>query len=283
MEQTRTSTSQHGDGITYTTTEVIKGTFDPNAFQNLGRPGEYRVMKGIAPIERKDMVIKNASFKGLLDFVKVRAMDIKQRAGAAHFSVDTKNSTITLVLEEHGGERQEGGRYQPATTVVGSSAFTDDQKEVSGLMRGTHTPHDLAMKLRDLPHLFATEQEWKDAVSILRSLTTKVSKTVKNFSNEDTGQREVAINAIIEDGAVACKWDWKYRVYEATDPVLVPVRILYEADIDTNTVRARIHNPRKLDQERNALEKMMTETIAEIQKILGDALPFIYVNANEGR
>jgi hypothetical protein len=195
--------------------------------------------------------------------------------------VDAKNHAITLVLGEHGGWRETGGDYIPTVTITGKSGFTKDREDVQQIMGTRWTPHNLAMHLRELPHLFADEASWTNAVAKLRNLNIKISKAVKDTSNEDTGEREKAIKLLIESGAEALEWNWKYAIYEGTDPVVVPAKILYEADENMSGIYVKVFNPRKVQQERKALEDMMANTISKIHASIGDALPFITLNGED--
>lgn len=275
MKKETTTTQAAG---TDAMTETVTTTSDlDQSFRSLGAPGEYRVMKGIAPIDPQDLVV-NATLDGLVSFIAVRKANILERKHETHIQVSPKESSITLFIGEFNGYRKEGGDYVPQTQVYGSSAFTDDQKTVKGIMSGKHRPHELAMKLRELPHLFVDEASWKETVNTLRNLSLKVSKAVKDTSNEDTGEREKAVKLVIESGAVAVEWNWKYAIYEGTDPVVVPVKVLYEADESMSGVYASVFNPRKILQERKALEDMLANTIKQIRIVLGDTIPIVQVN-----
>lgn len=277
MKETRITTQTSNDDGRGLNSVVTSESDLDQSFHQLGRPGDYRVMKGIAPIDRQDLTV-NATLAGLVNFIAVRKDNILDRANEAHIKVSTGEKSVSLTIGEFNGYREEGGSYVPQTVIYGSSAFTDDQKTVKVIMSGKHSPHELAMKLRDLPHLFADEASWKEAVSTLRSLSLKVSKAVKDTSNEDTGEREKAVKLVIESGAVAVEWNWKYAIYEGTDPVTVPVKVLYEADESMSGVYASVFNPRKVLQERKALEDMLANTVTEIRKVLGNAIPIIEVN-----
>lgn len=249
--------------------------------ESLGRPGKYRVMTGEPIIHRKDWRDDTLTLNGLLEFIKVRKEQILSRSPETHICVDPKSSSITFVEGEHGGMADQATRYTPTVVLTGSSTFTQDRNDVAAIMSGLHRPHELGMKLRELPHLFADEASWADAVKNLRSLTLKISKAVKDTSSDETGEREKAIHLVIENGAVAIEWSWEYRIYEGTPLVTVPVRLLYEADESMSGIYVRVHNPRKVMQERQALEDMLNDTVAEIRKVLGDAVPIIYRNGGK--
>lgn len=250
--------------------------------ESLGRPGIYRVITGEPIIHRKDWRDDSLTLNGLLEFIKVRKDQILSRNDETHICVDPKSSSITLVEGEHGGMYTDTSiLYTPTVTLTGSSAFTQDRNDVAAIMAGLHRPHELGMKLRELPHLFADEASWADAVKKLRSLNLKISKAVKDTSSDETGEREKAIHMVIESGAVAIEWSWEYRIYEGTPLVTVPVRLLYEADESMSGIYARVHNPRKVMQERQALEDMLNATVSEIRKVLGNAVPIIYRNGGK--
>lgn len=278
MEKTTKTQTHDSNGSINKFEETTTSDLD-QSFRSLGSPGEYRVTKGIAPIEHKDYVNEKATFAGLLEFVKVRKSQIVSRKHETHFDVNSRAFAISLVIGEHGGQRVEGGTYLPTVHIHGSSKFTVDHSTVTAIMSMSHRPHELALKLRELPHLFSDEASWADTVAKLRNLSLVVSKTIKDTSNEDTGEREKALKLVIESGTVALEWKWRYTIYEGTDPVDVPVRVLYEADENMSGVLARVFNPRKVLQERKALEELLAKTVASIREVLGDAIPIVQLNA----
>jgi hypothetical protein len=276
MEKTTTSRKDFNGDISKIE-EVTTSDLD-QSFQQLGRLGNYRVMKWVKPIEKADWDDSSLTLAGMVNFIQVRKDQILARKDEAHIMVSSKRSSITLVIGEHGGQRVEGGTYVPSVVLTGTNTFTEDQKTVAAIMAGNHRPHELALKLRELPHLFSDEASWADAVKKLRSLNLMVSKAIKDTSNEDTGEQEKAIKLVIDSGTVEVTWNWRYAIYEGTDPVEVPVRVLYEADENMSGVFARVFNPRKVQQERKALEDMLASTVADIKAVLGDNLPIIRIN-----
>lgn len=245
---------------------------------NHNEESEFRLLVGNDRVQERDLIISNATLQGLGNFVSVRKDDIIKRSAASHLIVDTRNSQIDLVLQEHGGQDDMDGTYKPSTKITGSSKFTNDRNTVKELMNSRMKPHDMAMKLRDLPHLFNSEEEWKKAVGTLRNINSVIEKTVKDSSNEDTGEREKRLHLVIKDGCPALEWTWKYAIYEGEAEDLVACRVLYEANDHMSGVNIALTNFDFERQERKALKKMMDNTIAFIMSFIGNALPVVYVN-----
>lgn len=153
-----------------------------------------------------------------------------------------------------------------------------ERNTVKELMNSRMKPHDMAMKLRDLPHLFNSEEEWKKAVGTLRNINSVIEKTVKDSSNEDTGEREKRLHLVIKDGCPSLEWTWKYAIYEGQEEEPVACRVLYEANDHMSGVNIALTNFDFERQERKALKKMMDETITYIRSFIGNALPCVYVN-----
>lgn len=248
------------------------------SLSNNGTGTDFRLLLGKDRVQEKDLNISNATLKGLENFVAIRKADITKRAAASHLIVDTRNSKIDLVLQEHGGQDDAQGTYKPATKVTGSSKFTADRNTVKELMNSRMKPHDLAMRLRDLPHLFNSEEEWKKAVGTLRSINSVVEKTVKDTSNEDTGEREKRLLLVIKDGCPPLEWTWKYAIYEGEAEEPVACRVLYEANDHMSGVNIALTNFDFERQERKALKTMMDNTVKALKDSIGNVLPVVYIN-----
>lgn len=241
----------------------------------------FRLLIGRDRKNESDLNIEDATLQGLVNFVQVRATDIKgeDEARRSHFVVDTRRSSIVLVQGEHGGSDNEEGKYLPVKRVTGSSKFTNDRNTVNKLMSSaSNAPHDLALQLRELPHLFSSEEDWKKAVGTLRGLKVVVEKTMKDTSNEDTGEREKRLHLVIKEGCPPLEWKWRYAIYEGQPEEEVFCRVLYEVNSTMSGVNIMLTNFERERQERAALKKMMDKTITELKAAVGESLPFVYVN-----
>ena len=247
----------------------------------MGAPGTYHVVSGEPSVARKDLHITNATFAGLVDFVKVRKDEILDQVfvADAHITVRESTQTIELVMGEHGGFRDNEQRGQPASYVPSNKVtavakFSDDHNTVTALLSGKYEADKLAMKMRGLRHLFASKTDHENLVKVLRNTQHKVERIVENTSN-DLGARKKSFDENIVNAEVIA-FELKYAIHEGEEPRNVLVEVVYSIE-GGSVLLSLLSTDLELDT-REAVKMMITRTLAEIVKVTGEALPIIRLN-----
>lgn len=236
-------------------------------------PGTYHEVQGEPSVARKDLTIGNATFPGLLAFVRVRKDAILKGAADTMLVIDEADQKITLKMREHGGHKATAGEYIPATTVEGKAEFTDDHKAVKQMMAKKWNAQELGLHIRTLRHLFAEEGPWVDLVGKLRSVSTKITHIVEDIA-KDTGDKKKSLETVTD--SVPFGFVMRYSIHNGTQPVDVRLDAAY--DVKGSSVEIGLISPNLLMQEREAVEAMMQKTQEKLKEYLGDAIPFVLVN-----
>lgn len=242
-----------------------------------GGEGTYRFLQTEEEIMRGDLSIGNATFEGLVDFITSRNDVIIAAKDRCHLRVDTRNTSITLYMEEHGGHRHGLEEYVPSTTITASAAFSKNYAKAKALMITHRSPHDLFEKLREVPHLFNDAAQHADVLKVFRSVTFKLKKLLADTST-DSGEREKSLKLQFEEQPDAAEWQWLVPIYEGGEAELITVKTLYEANEAMNGVNIRLVNWQLEDIETQAAKSMLTKALQHIRNRLGSNIPFVFVN-----
>lgn len=244
-----------------------------------GGPGTYLFLQNEQEVRKKDLSVPKATMPGLVNYVKSRAEIIKANKDATHFQINKRKAKMALLLGEFGGFRSGEAAYQPCTTITATAKFSEDYIKARGFMKTHASAHNLAMELRELPHLFSSNHDYLNAVSEFRTMAITLKKVLEDTSN-DAGMREKRIKLTFEDGIKAIKWAWSVAIYEGEEKQTIPVDVLYEANESMNGVNIRLVNFDLANIERAALDAMLARTIKEIEGALGDGVvPMLYVDS----
>jgi hypothetical protein len=241
-----------------------------------GGGGTYRFLTTEKTISAKDLIIENATFTGLTNYVKSRREDLKRKAEQTMFHVNMREAKVSLYVHEHGGFRHADSAYVAATTIHALAKHSDHYKEVKGFMK-THTAaHELAMALRECPYLFNSAEEYTAAVGAFRSMSHTISKVIADTSTDD-GSRKKKLELAIDGSKDNIEWEWNVSVYEGGPKQLIKVKTMYEANDSMNGVNIRLVNFELKDIERKAVEKMVEGLLVDIKKEVPE-IPVVYVD-----
>jgi hypothetical protein len=245
--------------------------------------GEHRFVVGEAPIGIKfsgDVSVSNATLRGLANFVVARKESILDRKFESHFKVSTRSKTITLYVGERGSRKLLGDMDNvPSYTINAGAKLSDDYQDVKRLMGQNHPKaHDLAMHLRQKEHLFESKEEWARVVGKLRSAVTKV-ETIRKDTSDDSGARAKGFEAVVKDGALDLKWNWKISIVEDAEPELVEVEAIWEVQENGVELHVVLLNGGIVAQERAAIKRVFDQAVVSLTAVLGqDEVPFMYVD-----
>lgn len=243
---------------------------------SLNSPGTLRFVQGEEPVNPKDLEVDNATIAGVVDYVRKRADEIKNRKEECHVQYDVDGARITLFVGEGGPRRDVSGFYLPSAVIEGKAHYSEDYGTVCQIMKGSHRPHDLAMKLRDLPYLFSDAVAYTDVVNTLRNMDIQVNKLVRDTSS-DLGAREKGFRTTIESGAADCAWSWQVPIFVGSEPIKIPVTIIYDVDDATAGVLCKVFQPRMRIYEREGAMRIMTQALADITLATDGRIPLIEV------
>lgn len=244
----------------------------------LGAPGTYYLVNGEPAVNMVDLKISNATFDGLLDYIRARkAVILSQDPDidcGAHLTVCDRTQEITLKMMEHGGLKGVGTDYDPAVTVHAKAQFSDDHTTVQALLKKQFSADGLATEIRKLRHLFGTKLDHEALFKKLRNTQHKVERIVETTSN-DLGARKKGFDEQIVNADVIA-FQLKYAIHEGEEPKFVNVEVVYQ--IQGGDVVLSLLAVDLLLDEREAVKAMMSRTIDKIKEHLGEALPIIRLN-----
>jgi hypothetical protein len=241
-----------------------------------GGGGTYRFLRSEKSINAQDLIIENATFTGLTNYVKSRKEWLKMLAGETMFRVNMREANVSLHVLEYGGSRHGDDPYMPSTTIHALAKHSDHYKEVKGFMKTHAAAHELAMALRECPYLFNSAEEYTAAVGAFRSMSHTISKVIADTSTDD-GSRKKKLELAIDGSKDNIEWEWNVSVYEGGPKQLIKVKTMYEANDSMNGVNIRLVNFELKDIERKAVEKMVEGLLVDIKKEVPE-IPVVYVD-----
>jgi len=243
-----------------------------------GSPGVYRYLTTEEEEKRTDLVIENVSFQGLLNFVTARKEEIIAAKSESHLRINTRTASATLDINEQGGYRHGDAAYKPSLTLEAKSSFSKRYNKAKALMTTHSSPHDLFEKLREVPFLFNDAQEHTKVLQAFRSLVISVKKLVEDTSS-DSGERKKRLEMSFNEQPPEISWKWLVPVYENTDPIAIPVSVLFEANSAMNGVNIRLVNWGLEEIEDKEAKAILETSVANIESVLGvNTIPMLYVN-----
>lgn len=253
--------------------------------------GEHRMVFGEKVLGLKDSVdlnIGNATMEGLENFVRSRQAYITGRKDETHMLLNTRASSVTLVIGEHGQRKLVGeNNTTPTISIKAKSHLSDEYKEVLEVMHvdGHESPRELAEFLRQRPYLFASVDECVRVVKALKNTSLKIGR-IKKDTESDGGEREKQLKTTIEDGQIDLGWTFTIPIFEGTGNETIPVRARFEVNEDLTDVNVIVLDDtgEGLRNKRKNLEKqLMQDCIKNVEAILGqDAIPMVFIDRKEG-
>lgn len=259
--------------------EVLKGGLQ------FSEPGTHRLLFTEEPIGMQcssDLIIRNVTFRGLMNFAQARKGAILKRKKEAHIQADTRNSTISLIVGEHGGRKTPKDYDRVPQLYLSARAIRhEDFSRVLNLLEDSHpSAHDLAMDLRTRPYLFENEQEWMRVVGALRNTNLKIQK-IRKETSDDAGMREKRMQVEVTEGGLDLTWNFSAPVFQGEDRRLIPVRAIWEVQDDWS-VHVVLLSYDVVALERQELQNLMDNTIKTLNNILGlDELPVVYTDSGK--
>jgi len=230
-----------------------------------------------------DLAIEGVTMEGLSNFVSSRAEYIKERKGESLLKANTRASTLSLVIGEHGRRKLIGQSNAVCVTrVSAASKETEDYVAVKGFMRTRRADMKvLAREFRAAPHLFANMDEMAAVVKVLRDTSFKVEVVRTSTDNEDTKKKEESMVAQLVGESADFEFRFKVPFYEGQGRTEIPVRVLLEiSDGDKSKVEAVLYDatPEGLKiMERKAQRDLLDGAIADIEESLGKGtIPIVF-------
>lgn len=242
--------------------------------QTLSMPGTYHLVEGEAEIPKGNLLIANATFQGLLSYVKVREVYIEENKANTHLRIDSANQKVTLYVEEYGAHRNTGGTTVPSVTITGSAKFSEDHLTVKAMMGKKWSAHELGMHIRGLRHLFPEEGPWVEMVNRLRTMKMRIEHVTEDVST-DLGAKKKSLETEITK-AEAIFFVMRYSIHNDSTPVDVRIDVAY--DVKGSSVELGLISVNLVKMEREAVEAMMQATVEKLRSILHESIPFIGIN-----
>lgn len=229
-----------------------------------GGQGIYRFLQAEPEIQRTDLEVGALELRSILSYLETRTDIMAKRARASHLRVDEETATVTLVVEEFGGERRSGKRYRPSTTLNASARRSKLYEEVKKLIGASYSLAELAEALNKVPYLFENDEHYINVVNTLRTVTATVTSIQQDTTNEVGTDREKKLKNTI-NGVPDIDISFMFPFYVGEPPEKVTFRLYYQ--LSGVSVSVRMANFRLPKLEDDARKRMLDGFIAGVHKI----------------
>jgi undecaprenyl pyrophosphate synthase len=127
-------------------------------------------------------------------------------------------------------------------------------------------------------YAFSTEN-WDRPLHEVTGLMELLVETIRKDTSDDSGARAKGFEAVVKDGALDLKWNWKVSIVEDAEPELVEVEAIWEVQENGVELHVVLLNGGIVAQERAAIKRVVDLTVASLTGVLGqDEVPFLYVD-----
>jgi hypothetical protein len=240
-----------------------------------GGPGDYTIEVKPEPVFKNNFEIDGATLGGMVNFVRSRSSVIIGRAHETSLLCDEDSGQLHLVIGEN-GRFTNSGNMEVSTHVSAVASLSRNFMRAKALFSTYTSPHDLFLKLREVPHLFADAGEHASVLNTLRNTTINLRKMLKDTSS-DNAEREKTLKVAFEEHPPEVSWKFRVPIIEGADTSDITASVLWEANSEINGINLRVVNFSLDGLVERSIKQAMEQTVKDINDILGEnTIPVVW-------